>query len=110
MGRVVIVAYHPREGREDDLLGAIRDHVPTLRAEGLATRREPLILRSGDGTYLEIFEWASSEAIEAAHENAVVQAMWERFAEASEYRTLASLPEASEVFAEFEPVEPRTSG
>lgn len=105
MGRIVIIAYRPRDGKQAELLEAIRDHVPILRAEGLATDRPPLALRARDGTYLEIFEWASSEAIEAAHANAAVQALWERFGEACEYRTLASLPEAADMFAEFEPVE-----
>lgn len=105
MGRVVIVAYHPEDGREARLLEAIREHVPILRAEGLATEREPLVVRAQDGTYLEIFEWASPEAIEAAHSNPAVLALWERFGEACEYRTLASLPEAEDMFAEFEPVE-----
>lgn len=105
MGKVVIVAYAPKKGREGRLLEAIRDHVPILRGEGLATEREPLLLRAKDGTYLEIFEWASTKAIEAAHSNPAVQELWERFGEACEYRTLASLPEAAGMFAEFEPVE-----
>jgi quinol monooxygenase YgiN len=104
MGRVVIVAYMPREGREAELLDALRDHVPILRAEGLVTDLEPVFLRARDGTYLEIFEWASAEAIQAAHSNAAVQELWQRFAEASEYRSLASLSEANDMFAEFEPV------
>lgn len=105
MGRVVIVAYRPHEGKGDELLSAIRDHVPVLRAEGLAADRDPTVLRAEDGTYLEIFEWASWEAIEAAHSNPRVQELWTRFGEACEYRTLASLPEAQEMFAEFDPVD-----
>lgn len=107
MGRVVFVAYHPHEGKERALLDAIRDHVPILRSEGLATEREPTVVRTADGTYIEVFEWASAEAIEAAHSNPVVQELWGRFQEACEYRTLASLSEARETFAEFEPVEVR---
>lgn len=105
MGRIVIVAYHPREGKREQLLDAIRDHVPILLSEGLATDREPTVMRAADGTYLEIFEWASAEAIEAAHSDPVVQKLWGRFGEACEYRTLASLSEAQEMFAEFEPVD-----
>jgi hypothetical protein len=41
MGRIVMVAYRPREGAEARLLDLIRDHVPILRREGLATDREP---------------------------------------------------------------------
>lgn len=105
MGRVVIVAYHPKEGREDELLKAIRDHVPILRSEALATDREPIILRSKNGSLVEIFEWVSPEAITAAHSNVAVQKLWSRFEAACEYRTLSSLAEAQEMFAEFDPVE-----
>lgn len=104
MGRIVIVAYRPRDGKQEELVDAIRDHVPILRSEGLATDREPTVVRAKDGTYLEIFEWASADAIEAAHSNAVVQKLWERLGQACEYRTLASLSEAQDMFAEFEPV------
>lgn len=105
MGRIVIVAYRPRDGMQEELLDAIRDHLPILRSEGLATDREPTVVRADDGTYLEIFEWASADAIEAAHSNPVVQKLWARFGEACEYRTLASLSEAQDMFAEFEPID-----
>lgn len=105
MGRIVIAAYHPRDGKQEELLDAIRDHISILRSEGLATDREPTVVRTADGTYLEIFEWASADAIEAAHSTPVVQKLWERFGEACEYRTLASLSEAQDMFAEFEPVD-----
>jgi quinol monooxygenase YgiN len=105
MRRAVIVVYRPREGREAQLLEAIRDHVPMLRAENLATDRAATLLRAEDGSYLEIFEWASAGAIEAAHRNPVVQRLWERFEEVCEYRTLASLAEAEKMFPEFDPVD-----
>lgn len=67
------------------MLDAIRDHVPILRSEGLATDREPTVMRAADGTYLEVFEWASAQAFEAAHSGPVVQKLWDRFGEACEY-------------------------
>jgi quinol monooxygenase YgiN len=105
MGRVVIVAYQPRQGRERAFESAIRDHIRVLRDEGLVTERAPIVVRAQDGTYLEIFEWASADAIAAAHTNPAVQALWGRFGEACEYRKLTTLPEASDLFAEFEAVE-----
>lgn len=87
------------------LLELIREHVPTLRSEGLATDREPVVLRSEDGSFIEIFEWESARAIEAAHTNPVVAALWERFARVSEYGTLADLPEAQRPFGAFELIE-----
>src|SRR3954468_19399450 len=104
MGRVVIVAYRPKPGQDAQLLELVKAHHPTLRGEGLVTDRPALALRAKDGTLVEVFEWASEEAIAGAHTNAVVTAMWAKFNEACEYVTLGSLAEAQDLFAEFEPV------
>lgn len=106
MGRVVIVAYTPKPGREAELLAAVRRHLDVLRAEGLVTERAPYVLRAADGTILEVFEWRSPEAIQRAHGNPAVQALWAEFGAACEYTPLARLAEAQQLFAEFEPVVP----
>jgi quinol monooxygenase YgiN len=105
MGQMVIVVYRPKPGREAELLGLVREHVPALRADGLATAREPLVMRAADGALVEIFEWTSAEAVEGAHHNPKVMAMWGRFAEVCDYATLADLPEAQRMFSPFESVE-----
>jgi quinol monooxygenase YgiN len=104
MGQMVVVVYRPKAGRADDLLDLIREHVPILRAEGLATERAPLVMRAADGVLVEIFEWESPEAIERAHTNPTVLALWGRFGECCEYGTLASLPESQRPFSPFQPV------
>jgi quinol monooxygenase YgiN len=104
MGRMVIVAYRPKPGKEQALLQLTREHVPILRAEGLATDRPPCAMRAADGTIVEVFEWSSDEAIASAHTNPHVQAMWGRYAEACEYVPLNSLSEAQQMFAGFEPI------
>jgi hypothetical protein len=103
--RVVICCYRPKRGKEQVLLAEVRDHHHLLRSEGLATDRAPIIVRAQDGTIIEVFEWASPAAIEEAHANPRVQAMWARFAECCDYVPLASLGEAVGPFAEFEPME-----
>jgi len=105
--RMVIAAYRPKPGKQDVLLAEVRDHHHMLRSEGLATDRHPILMRAKDGTVLEVFEWASPAAIEEAHGNPRVQAMWARFAACSDYVPLNSLAEASGMFAEFEPLEIR---
>ena len=105
MGQMVIVVYRPKAGREAELLELVRGHVPALRAEGLATARPPLVMRAADGCLVEVFEWASAEAVERAHHNPNVQALWGRFAGCCSYETLASLPEAQRPFSPFDPVE-----
>ena len=105
MGVFVIAAYRPHPGKEADLLQLVREHLPILRGEGLATERPPLVLRAADGTLLEVFEWASNEAVERAHASPAVQKLWERFGAVSDYAKLADLREAGEMFAHFEPVD-----
>lgn len=104
MGKMVIVAYRPRPGKEELLLELTREHLPILRAEGLATDRPAYAMRAADGTIVEVFEWKSDEAIATAHENPRVLAMWGRYNEACEILPLASLAEAQSMFAGFEPI------
>ena len=103
--RIVIVAYRPKPGKADILLAEVRDHVHLLRSEGLATDRPATVMRAKDGTVIEIFEWASPAAIESAHGNPRVQAMWARFEACSDYAPLNTLFESADLFAEFEPLD-----
>ncbi len=105
MGRIVIVAYRPKPGRQPALERLMRHHHERLRAEGLATDRRPVLMRTRDGTVVEVFEWISADAPAAAHANSAVQRMWTEYAEVSDYVPLAELSEARETFAEFEPLE-----
>ena len=59
MGRIVIVLYRPKKGKEKELLEVVKEHVPILRSENLATEREAIVGRATDGTIVEIFEWIS---------------------------------------------------
>lgn len=104
MGRVVIVGMKPKSGCTDALKTLVDDHVPRLSAEGLVTSRAPIILEAADGTIIEVFEWASAAAIEAAHSNPAVQAMWGEFAQVCEFVPVGALPEAGELFSEFSPL------
>ena len=104
MGLMVLVAYRPYTGAEQQLLELIREHVPILRQEGLATDFTPFVMRAADGTLVEVFEWASEKAIASAHNNPAVQALWERFGAVCEYTPLAALPECQGPFATFEPI------
>jgi quinol monooxygenase YgiN len=103
-GVCVIVAYRPKPGKGEDLLELVRERVPTLVKEGLVTNRRPVIMRAKDGTLIEVSEWKSREAIDAAHRNPNVLAMWEKFFELCDCVPLKTLAEASEMFAGFEPV------
>lgn len=105
MGRIVIAAYRPKSGKREALRRLVLEHVPTLLTEGLVTDRVPIAMEAEDGTIVEVFEWASPAAIEAAHKNPVVGKMWERFGEVCDYIPVAQVPEAGKLFSEFTPIE-----
>ena len=105
MGRIVIACYRPKPGMQDRLIELTLRHVDRLRAEQLVTEREPIAMVADNGVVIEVFEWKSREAIEAAHTNVEVQKLWQQYAEVCDYIPLAELPEAKAIFAEFTPLE-----
>jgi hypothetical protein len=62
-------------------------------------------MRSRDGTIVEVSEWRSREAIDAAHKNPNVLAMWEKFFAVCDCVPLNTLPETADMFAGFTPIE-----
>jgi hypothetical protein len=105
MGRVVIVAYKPKPGKEAALKELTKTHVPRLRELGLVTDREPTILETADGTIIEVFEWLSPEAIQSGHSNPAIHQIWGEYAEVCDYVPLNTLGETANLFAEFTPVD-----
>jgi len=103
-GIIVIVAYRPKPGQEKALLEIVRSRVPTLRKEDLVTERTPVIMRAKDGTIIEVSEWKSHQAIEEAHQNPRVLAMWDKFFAVCDCVPLKTVPEAETMFAGFEPI------
>ena len=103
-GVIVIVAYRPKPGKESETLDLVRSRVPALRKEALVTDRTPIIMRARNGTIIEASEWKSQEAIDAAHKNQNVLAMWNRFFAVCDCVPLNALPESAEMFAGFEPI------
>ncbi len=57
-----------------------------------------------DGVIVEVFEWKTG-AIASAHQNPDVQALWGRYAAVCDYVPLHELPEAKDMFAQFEPID-----
>ncbi len=104
MSDMVIVAYRPKVGCENELLELVKDHVPFLRRLGLATDRPALVMRAKEGVIVEVLEWKMG-AIAKAHENPDVQALWAKFASVCDYVPLSELPEAKDMFAQFEAAE-----
>ena len=104
MGRIVIAVYRPKPGQEAVLDGLVEGHVAVLREQGLATDRPATVMRAGDGTVVEIFEWVSNEAADSAHANPVVAALWGEFAAASEFLPMNAVAESADMFPHFEAI------
>ena len=104
MGSISVACYRPRAGCAEALVELVRDHLPPLRSQGLVTERPSIVMRTADGTIVEIFEWVSPEAIAGAHENPVVIELWKRFEAVCSYETPAKLPEFQKMFSHFEPI------
>jgi len=104
MGRIVIVGYKPKPGKNEALKALMKTHLPRLKQEGLVTDRESIIMEAGDGTIIEVFEWKSEEAIQIAHKNTAVLKMWDEYAVVCDYVPVGTLTEAESLFSGFEPV------
>jgi len=104
MGSISVACYKPRPGCEEALLELVRNHLPPLRAQGLVTERTPIVMRTADGTIVEVFEWVSQEAIAGAHHNPAVLDLWKRFEAVCWYETPSNLAEFKNMFSHFEPI------
>ena len=106
MGRIVIACYRPKPGKVKALHDLVRTHVQRLREQGLVTDRAPVMMEAKDGTVLEVFEWTCQDAIDRAHANPAVQAMWAEFSEVCEHVPVGTVAESRELFSGFEPLPP----
>lgn len=104
MERVVIAAYEPFPGQEPALAELMKTHWERLNKESLVSSRKPMIVRTKDGSIIEVFGWKSQEAILAAHLNATVLRMWEEFSEVCEYVPVNEIQESQQLFSKFTPV------
>ena len=104
MGRFVIAAFKPKPGKHAETAAVVAKHWRVLQEQGLVTERARYAMQASNGTIIEVFEWLSPEAIERAHGNPAVLALWAEFEAACEYVPLSSLAEAQHPFSEFQPI------
>ena len=104
MGSISVACYKPKPGCQEALLALVREHLPPLRAAGLVTDRESIVMRAADGTVIEVFEWVSPEAIATAHSHPVVLELWKKFEAVCTYEIPNSIAEFRNMFSHFEPV------
>ena len=105
MGRIVIACYKPKPGQAQALKELMQVHFSLLKSQRLVTKRDSILMEASDGTIIEVFEWVSKEAIEAAHDNPVIAEMWEQYSRVCDYIPVGDVPEAGQLFSEFTPID-----
>ena len=83
---LAFAAYRLRRGTtEDDLLRLVVEELATLRRRGHVTERRAPVVRAGNGELLVVLEWSSEHAVDDAHANPEVTAVWDRKAQLAQY-------------------------
>jgi hypothetical protein len=103
--RITIACYQPKEGKGEELKALVKEHLPILLGQQLVTNRKAIIMEAKNGTIIEVFEWLSDEAIEKAHSNTAVLALWARFNELCDYVAPVTMDECQSVFSGFRAVD-----
>ena len=103
---MAFATYLPKEGKDQVLLDLLRKHLPTLRSLQLATDRQNYLARSENGTIIEVFEWASMNAVRAAHNHPAIIDIWEKIGQLAEIVPMASLQEGAHPFPVFDLLNP----
>jgi hypothetical protein len=99
---LAIASYKPKAGQEKAFLELVEKHLPTLRELQLATDRSSFLAKALDGTIIEVFEWTSVNAVNAAHHHPAVADIWEKMTLIADFHPLSSIPEAQTPFSSFE--------
>ena len=84
----VVCQYQVKPGNEAEFEVLLAKHWPALHAAGLTTETPPQHFRgksmgkpgdrtSGEGTYIEIYEWKAANSAHVAHETPEIMAVWE---------------------------------
>ncbi|MEW6730048.1 MAG: hypothetical protein AB1489_01805 [Acidobacteriota bacterium] len=102
--QIVFALYRPHEGKDEELRKLIAQHVPTLRKLELITDRPAVLVKSKNGTYIEIFEWRTAQSSEQAHHHPEVAKVWEAMDKVADLPALDTLEEIKGRFPHFEPV------
>ena len=101
MGRELAIAAYRPKGDPDDLLRVLADDLATLRRRGHITERPAPVMRTDDGELLVVLEWSSEHAVDDAHADPEVLAVWERKALLADYVAPAAVAGAAVPFARW---------
>jgi Antibiotic biosynthesis monooxygenase len=98
---LAFAAYRPKAGSADELLQLLAEDVATLRSRGHVTERLAPVARTDNGEFLVVLEWSTRHAVDDAHADPEVRAVWERKARLADYIPPDSLGGADVPFARW---------
>lgn len=104
MESIVIVAYQPFKGKEEQLKKLLMVHWDTLNREGLVSPRKPVVAIAEDGTFIEVFGWKSSKAKKQAHSNGKILLLWDEFTAVCDMIPISEVNESQKLFSAFKPI------
>jgi hypothetical protein len=98
---LALAAYRPRAGKEEALLRLLAEDLATLRRRGHVTARPAPVVRTEEGEFLVVLEWSTEHAVDDAHADPEVTAVWERKAKLAEYLAPQALAGVEAPFARW---------
>jgi hypothetical protein len=99
--QLAFAAYRPPSGSADDLMDLLREELATLRRRGHVTGRRAPVARTQTGDVLVVLEWSTEHAVDDAHADPEVLAVWDRKARLAEYIPLPELSGSDAPFARW---------
>jgi hypothetical protein len=98
---MAFATYKPKPGKEAELQAIVRKHSTTLRELELITNRSSYLAQAEDGTIIEVFEWNSSDTVNAAHQHPAIIDLWEKMTLIADFVPMNSIREGSKPFPGF---------
>jgi hypothetical protein len=102
--QIVFALYKPHDGKDADMRRILVEHVPTLRRLELITDRPTILVQTRNGSYIEIFEWATEESARIAHTHPEVAKVWESMGKVGDLPLFETIDELKGRFPHFAPV------
>jgi hypothetical protein len=98
---IALAAYRPKPGVAEELLQLLAEDLATLRRRGHVTERPAPMVRTENGELLVVLEWSTTHAVDDAHVDSEVLAVWERKARLADYIAPEALAGAGIPFARW---------
>ena len=97
----MLCTYHPKRGKEKDLLSLVKNNWTTLKRMGLVTKDRAVVYRATDKKsgriyFIESFSWRDEEASNAAQTTPEVMAVWDAMGPLLEGMELAVIEPVSD--------------